>query len=148
MHSISWQFVYMQFHLKYPKILFKWICISQNNVFLCIYMYFRVRERIWFSLNMSIISKFLYIQSNVNSFLITFQSLCNIQNIISWWRNRPFTESTPMQYVVIIFEGIIFASAGDSYGAGTRVSKSGTWAVALSGRRLRHLAYLVIYIPK
>ena len=39
---------------------------------------------------------------------------------------RISTLSLPIQYVVIFLMGLFFASASDSFGAGTRVSKSGT----------------------
>ena len=63
---------------------------------------------------------------------------------------RISTLSFPLQscpsrynYVVIFLKGLFFASACDSSGAGTRVSKSGTWTAAFwRRRRLRHLAFL------
>jgi len=56
--------------------------------------------------------------------------------------------SLPIQFCRHISKRIIFfASTSDSSGAGTRVSKFGTWMAALEReRRLLHLAFTVRYI--
>ena len=115
-----------------------------------------------------------YMQIFRNAALADFYAVCNFYPIIhvdGIWRGMPgdkadvpapklpFTyristlllplQSCRSRYncVVIFLKGLLFASASDSSGAGTRVSKSGTWAAALwRGRRLRHLVFLFICI--